>query len=137
MLLFPAFFGERKETDDPKKGVRNRNMGVIRTKAGNAEVLIETVGTEKQGAFPGMTDTADRDTAGERLYNVFESAKDTIQGIVQEFSEVVSRGVHSPDEMKIGFSMSLTTEGNLWLIKSGSNMTVNVELTWKKSERDE
>ena len=110
-------------------------MGVIRTKAGSAEVFIETVDSKIQGAFPGMTDTADR--VGDKIQDVFESAKDVIRGVVQEFSEIVTWGANSPDEVKVAFSMSLTTEGNLWLIKGGSNMTLNVELTWKQSERDE
>lgn len=112
-------------------------MGVIRTRVGNAEVLIETVDTTMQKTFSGMTDTADRDTVGEKICDAFESAKDVIQGVVQEFSQIIEQGVNPPDETKIGFSMSLTAEGNLWLIKSGSNMTLSVELTWKQSERDE
>lgn len=110
-------------------------MGVVRTKIGNAEVLIETVETKTQEAFPGMTDTADRNTVSDKIYDAFESAKDVIQGIVQEFSGIIAQGVNPPDETKISFSMSLTAEGNLWLIKSGSNMTLNVEMTWKQSER--
>lgn len=110
-------------------------MGVIRTKIGNAEVLVETVETRMKESFPGMTDTADRNTVSDKISDAFESAKDVIQGIVQEFSGIIAQGVDSPDETKISFSMSLTAEGNLWLIKSGSNMTLNVEITWKKSER--
>ena len=112
-------------------------MGVIKTKIGSAEVFIETVDTKVQGAFPGMMDTADRDRVGDKIHDAFESAKDVIHGVVQEFSEIITWGVDSPNEVKVAFSMSLTTEGNLWLIKSGSNMTLNVELTWKKSNRDE
>lgn len=112
-------------------------MSVIRTKVGNTEVLIETVGTKSQGLFPGMEDTANSDTIGGKVLNAFESAKEVISGIVQEFSAAVACEVNPPTETKIGFSMSLSTEGNIWLIKSGSNMTLNVELTWKQRESDE
>lgn len=125
--------GRRK--DNLETGICNKKMGVVRTNIGNVEVLIETVETEKQEAFPGMTDTADRNTVSDKIYDAFESAKDVIQGIVGEFSEINALGVNSPDETKISFSMSLAAEGNLWLIKSGSNMTLNVEMTWKQSER--
>ncbi len=125
---------ERRK-DNLETGICNKKMGVVRTNIGNVEVLIETVETEMQEAFPGMTDTADRNTVSDKIYDAFESAKDVIQGIVREFSGINALGVNSPDETKISFSMSLAAEGNLWLIKSGSNMTLNVEMTWKQSER--
>ena len=109
-------------------------MGVIRTKVGNTEVLIETVGVRAQSAFPGMEDTSNIDTVGSRAIDALRGAKDVISGIVNEFSEAFVCELNPPSETKIGFSMSLSTEGNIWLIKSGSNMTLNVELTWKQRE---
>lgn len=112
-------------------------MGVIMTKAGEAKVLIETVDTKSPESFPGMTDTADLEMARDKIYDVFESAKSVIEGIAQEFSEIITSGAVSPDEAKISFGMSVTAEGNLWLIKSGGDMSMNVELTWKLGDKDE
>lgn len=106
-------------------------MGVIRTTAGGAEVLIETVNPT---AFPGMEDSASTSALADIAKETFESARKVISGIAQEVSKSVMSGAYAPSEIKIGFSMSLTTEGNLWLIKSGSNVALNVELTWKKDE---
>lgn len=109
-------------------------MGVIKTTAGGAEVLIETVNPTGQYAFSGMEDTASASVLAGIAKETFESARKVIGGIAQEMSKSVMSGAYAPSETKIGFSMSLTTEGNLWLIKSGSNVALNVELTWKKDE---
>lgn len=111
-------------------------MGVIRTKVGNAEVLIETVDTKMNESFSGMADTGNKSTISDKVYDVFENAKEVIQGVVQEVSEIVVQDINPPDETKVSFGMSLSTEGNLWLIKSGGSLTLNVELTWKRSEKD-
>lgn len=112
-------------------------MNFIKTKVGNAEVLIETVGARNQGYFPGMEDTANYESVGDKVYNTFENVREVISGIVQEFSEEVFCQVHSPSEMKIAFSVSLSTEGKVLLVKGSSNMTLNVELTWKKDGGNE
>ena len=109
-------------------------MGIVRTTAGGAEVLIETVSPTRQNAFSGMEDTANAGALAGIAKEAFESARTVISGIAQEISKSVMNGAYAPSETKVGFSMSLTTEGNLWLIKSGSNVTLNVELTWKKDE---
>lgn len=111
-----------------------KTMGVIRTTAGSAEVLIETVNPSGQSAFSGMEDTANAGVMVGIAAEAFQSAREVISGIAQEISKSIMSGAYAPSETKIGFSMSLTTEGNLWLIKSGSDMTLNVELTWKKDE---
>lgn len=111
-------------------------MGVIKTKVGNAEVLVETFSVNTQDNFPGMTDTSSSNGISDKLLDVFQSAKDVIDGIVEEFSDIATNSINPPDETKIGFSMSLSTEGNLWVVKGSGNVTLNVELTWKGCERD-
>ena len=109
-------------------------MGLIKTKAGNAEVLIETMNVNTQSAFPGMTDTAVSDAIGGKVLEAFKSAKEVIDGIAEEFSDIATNAVNPPDETKIGFSMSLSTEGNLWVVKGEGSVTLNVEMTWKRNE---
>ena len=63
-----------------------------------------------------------------------QSAKEVIDGIAEEFSEIATNAVNPPDETKIGFSMSLSTEGNLCVVKGEGSVTLNVEMTWKRNE---
>ena len=111
-----------------------KTMSVIRTTAGTAEVLIETVTPYGQNTFSGMEDTSKIDALSGIATDAFKSAQEVIGGIAKEISNSIMKGRYAPSETKVGFSMSLTTEGNLWLIRSGSDMTLNVELTWKKAE---
>lgn len=107
-------------------------MELIKTNVGGAEVLIEAINTNGQSQFWGMEDTADVADVIGVAKDALRSAREIINGIAEEMSKSILSEAHTPAETKIGFSMSLTTEGNLWLIKSGTNMTLNVELTWKK-----
>lgn len=107
-------------------------MNVVKTKVGNTEVLIETIRTGKHELFHGMENTNISEGISCEVFNAFESAKEVISGIIQEMSDAVAFDENPPDETKIGFSMSLEAEGNLWMIKGTSNATLNVELTWKK-----
>lgn len=109
-------------------------MGLIKTKAGNAEVLIETMNVNTQSVFPGMTDTVAGDVIGGKVLKAFKSGKEVINGIAEELSEIATNAVNPPDETKIGFSMSLSTEGNLWVVKGEGSATLNVEMTWKRNE---
>ncbi len=99
-------------------------------------MLIETMNVNTQAAFPGMTDTATNDAIGGKVLDAFKSAKEVIDGIAEEFSEIAVNAVKPPDETKIGFSMSLSTEGNLWVVKGEGSVTLNVELTWKRNEQN-
>lgn len=115
-------------------------MGIISTKVGNAEVLIETVELSERNretAFPGMRDTAAHDFVTEHVLNIFDNAREVIRGIADELSSTVAQAVNPPDETKISFGMSLSAEGNTWLVKGGSNMTINVQMTWKRCEKNE
>ena len=113
-------------------------MGVIKTKAGGAEILIETVSLNNQSSFAGMSDTAINfnEVVPNFVENAFQNAKDIICRIAEDFSDVVKDKPFAPAETKIGFSMGLTTEGDLWLIKAADSMTLNVELVWKKDAQE-
>lgn len=112
-------------------------MGIIKSKAGNVEVLIETINVNTPDTFPGMMDTAGSDGIGGKLLNAFESAREVIDGIAEEFLEVATNAVNPPDEKKVKFGMSLSTEGNLWVLRGEGSVTLNVELTWKRNRENE
>lgn len=103
-------------------------------------VLIEAVelsGDNGNDIFCGMQDTATRNLVIDHTVNAFDSAREVICGIAEELSGTVTQAVNPPDEMKISFGMSLSAEGNIWLVKGGSNMAINVEMTWKRREENE
>ena len=108
-------------------------MNVIKTRVGNAEVLIEAVSVQRD-SFGGMQDTSTHGNSipAEIAENAFRDAQDVIRNIAEEFSQAWQDKSFMPDETKIGFSMSVTTTGDLWIVKAGNSMTLDVEMTWKK-----
>lgn len=118
-------------------------MGIIKTKVGNAEILIETVPVSEineRRHFSGMRDTTARefikDSISDHVLEVFYGASEAICGIAQEL-EVKMHDIKSPDELTVSFGMALSAEGNIWMIKGGTNMTINVQMTWKRCEENE
>lgn len=117
-------------------------MKTLKTKIGKTDVLVETIetnditpvtsGVSYSRSFQENIAPFCSHTSAENMKDVFEKANEVIKGMAQELSDSFSKDISQPSEIKVSFGMSLSAEGNIWVIKGGSEVTMNVELTWKQ-----
>ncbi len=109
-------------------------MSTAETKVNDVTILMETYNS-KPGYFAETGSSVKR----AKIDEMFKEASEIIEGIAGQFSEKMKNcSAIAPDELKIGFSIGATTEANVWIIKGSGEMTIDVEMTWKKeSEKKE
>lgn len=105
-------------------------MSYVETTINDVKVIMQSYAFD-QGGF---TDT-DSSEIPEKLTNMFENAAKVIDGIASQISSKMNK--HSPDrpdELKVGFSIGATTEANVFVIKGSGELTIDIEMTWKKNK---
>ncbi len=105
-------------------------MAFVETTIGDVNVIMEAYDYNLSGL--AETDNSESST---KILSLFEDASRLVNSIATNFSQKLKECVpSSPDEIKIGFSIGATTEQNLLVVKGSGELTIDVEMTWKKEE---
>ena len=107
-------------------------MSYVETTVNDVTVIMEAYDYD----HGGFADTDNSDTIT-KLTNMFESANKVIDGIANQISLRMKENTpDKPDEFKVAFSIGATTEANVFVLKGTGELSIDIEMTWKKKERN-
>lgn len=93
-------------------------------------VYIQTV-DEDQSSNKGPAKSSAKGKAKELTDDLMDQAADIIKGIASKIPEAAKNNTNPPSEIKVSFSLGVTSELNAWIIKGSGDASFNVEMTWK------
>lgn len=94
-------------------------------------VYIQTV-DDVQSSNKGPAKSSAKSKAKELLTDdLMDQAADIIKGIAAKIPESAKNTINPPSEIKVSFSLGVTSELNAWIIKGSGDASFNVEMTWK------
>lgn len=107
-------------------------MAFVETTIGDVNIIMEAYDRN----ISGFAET-DNSEPSEKVISLFDDISKAVSTIANSFSEKFqTHNPGSPDEIKIGFSIGVTTESNLLIIKGSGELTIDVEMTWKKENKN-
>ena len=117
-------------------------MGIVRTKIGDADVVIEDANMSGKSATDyqsdeRMSETNISESAQKFVDDAFDKIEDALEDIVKKGSSALASigpGL-APDKVKMTFTIGYDAKVNALAIKADGSLTFNVEITWKPNNR--
>ena len=99
---------------------------LVKLKTGQGTILVESAISEETGMIEpagGITDTV-----GKKLSDMLE----VIQPIAESVLQARDRLAAKPDTVEVKFGLSVTAEGNMFVVHASADASLKVTFTWGK-----
>lgn len=98
----------------------------VEVKTEKGTILIESAVSEKTGKLTQATGL------GEKIVKKAMNLVDVIRPLTESIQESVDRLENKPDSATIEFGLSITAEGNFFVVKAAGEGSLNITFRWGK-----
>ena len=113
-------------------------MSYFTTNIGDVEIAIMDATPTKSGsrdAFSRPTSATGVNAALGKIENVIDGIEPVLREVAKKGWEVLNTDLVPPDELSMTVGLGYSVEANVWMLGGKSDMTFEVERTWKRKDK--